>query len=101
MLGGLPLVMYTASILPQWHNHKEVPVPELNRPPDRPMYQQIAGYYESLIASGQIAPGDRLPTVEEICATWQVAPGTAHKAIRLLQQRHLVTSHVGRGTYAA
>ncbi|GAA3978873.1 GntR family transcriptional regulator [Thermobifida alba] len=56
----------------------------------RPPYVQIADHYRDLISSGQLAEGDRLPTVTELAAEFSVSPGTAHKAIRQLRGEGLV-----------
>lgn len=53
-------------------------------------YVQIADHYRELIATGNLQPGDRLPTVIQMAAVWRVSPGTAHKAVRRLRSEGLV-----------
>lgn len=53
-------------------------------------YVQIADHYRELIATGNLQPGDRLPTVIQMAAAWKVSPGTAHKAVRRLRSEGLV-----------
>jgi DNA-binding GntR family transcriptional regulator len=66
-------------------------MPELERPP-RPPYVQITDHYRTLIATGALRHGDRLPTVAEIAERWSCSPGTAHKAIRQLRGEGLVNT---------
>lgn len=63
-------------------------------------HEQIADYYARLMDEGRILPGYKLPSVEEIRATWTVGRETAHKAIRELEQRGLVVIKPKHGTFA-
>lgn len=74
-------------------------VPELERA--RPPFEQIAGYYAAQIASGQLQPGDRIPSEREICAEWGVSKATSGKAIAKLKADGLVITTVGVGTAVA
>lgn len=69
-------------------------------PPAKPRgpYQQIAADLREEIASGQLRPGDQLPTVVQVAATYSVAAGTAHRAIAGLAEEGLI--HVARGRRA-
>lgn len=58
------------------------------------IYRQFRG----LIVSGRLGAGERLPTVRQTAADLGVAPGTAAKAYRLLEQDGLVVSRTGAGT---
>lgn len=62
--------------------------------PAEQIRDQIAGF----ITSGQLAAGERLPSVRQLAADLDVAPGTVAKAYRVLEQDGLVTSRVGAGT---
>lgn len=55
-----------------------------------PAYRQIADYYATLIRDGRIRPGEQLPTLAQIRATWDVADGTARAAIQFLKREGLV-----------
>ncbi|MFI5714171.1 GntR family transcriptional regulator [Kribbella sp. NPDC051620] len=61
-------------------------------------YQQIAAELRSLITTGQLKPGDRLPSTRALVRTHGVAMATATKALTLLQQEGLVHSLPGVGT---
>lgn len=57
-----------------------------------PAYQQLVEHYRSLITTGTLAKGQRLPTVRDIAKTEGVSFSTAAKAIRILRDDGLVTS---------
>jgi GntR family transcriptional regulator len=50
-----------------------------------PPYVQIADHYRNLILDGELQPGARLPSLADIASEWQVATGTAGRAIAHLQ----------------
>lgn len=72
-----------------------------DRNAERPLYLQIADGIAGLIASGELAAGDRLPTVRELSAQLSVTRVTAHNAYSHLQAEGLAESTVGRGTFVA
>ncbi len=53
------------------------------------------------IASGELGPGDRVPSTRQIVREWGVAMATASKAIGLLRDEGLVETVVGVGTVVA
>jgi GntR family transcriptional regulator len=61
------------------------------------IYRQFRG----LIVSGQLGAGERLPTVRQTASDLRVAPGTAAKAYRLLEQDGLVVTRTAAGTRVA
>jgi integrase len=65
------------------------------RPPRGP-YVTIAGQLREQVASGQLRPGDHLPTLVELAAMYGVSYGTAHRAVDLLHREGLVTVSRGR-----
>ena len=50
-----------------------------------------------MIASGDITPGERLPSVREVAAKADVTPNTVQKAYVLLEQRGIIYSKRGSG----
>lgn len=68
--------------------------------PLREKFEQIADYYQALINCGGIMPGHKLPSVDEIAVTFDVARNTAWKAGQELKRRNLVYTEHGRGTFA-
>ncbi|RRJ87158.1 GntR family transcriptional regulator [Gulosibacter macacae] len=61
----------------------------------------IYRHYRSLIATGRLGAGERLPTVRQTARDLNVAHGTAAKAIRMLEQDGLVVTGRGAGTRVA
>jgi len=59
---------------------------------------QIHDQLSGLIASGQLAPGEPLPSVRQLAKDLAVAPGTVAKAYRALEQEGLLTTRIGGGT---
>ncbi len=65
--------------------------------PTMDIYRQLRG----LIVSGQLGANERLPTVRQTASDLGVAPGTAAKAYRMLEQDGLVVSRTAAGTRVA
>jgi DNA-binding transcriptional regulator YhcF (GntR family) len=53
------------------------------------------------IRSGQLAPGDRVPSTREITQRWGVAMATASKVLAALKEEGLVLTRPGLGTVVA
>ncbi len=65
------------------------------------LYQQIAEHIRGEILSGKLKPGDRLPSVRQLCAQWRCTPGTVQRAYNELGRRGLLVSQAGKGTRVA
>jgi len=65
----------------------------------RPIYLQIAEQIQRRIASGELKPGEQLPTVRQLAATLGVNFNTVARAYRLLDKSGLISTQHGRGTY--
>ena len=66
-----------------------------------PFYRQIIDRVLLGIASGQLKPGERLPTVRQLAIDLQVNPNTVSRAYRELEIRGVVTTQRGTGTFVA
>ncbi len=66
-----------------------------------PPYQRITAAIAARIASGELQPGDRVPSVRSIIATEGVAMATATRVLAELRTRGLVHPVRGRGTVVA
>ncbi|MFF2964647.1 TetR/AcrR family transcriptional regulator C-terminal domain-containing protein [Streptomyces sp. NPDC057963] len=66
-----------------------------------PPYLRIAGDIRRRIASGELAPGARVPSTRRITQEWGVAMATATKALATLNQEGLVRAVPGVGTVVA
>ncbi|MGK5543792.1 GntR family transcriptional regulator [Streptomyces sp. URMC 127] len=65
----------------------------------RRVHQQIADELRADIVARRLKPGERLPAVRQIAMRFQVAPGTATKALQTLAARGLVRADSTRGYY--
>lgn len=65
--------------------------------PTMDIYRQFRG----LIVSGQLGANERLPTVRHTASDLGVAPGTAAKAYKMLEQDGLVVTRTAAGTRVA
>ncbi len=61
--------------------------------------RRIADAVRGLITSGELAPGDKLPSERELARRFSTARNTAREAIRLLTEEGLVTAQHGRGVF--
>ncbi|MER7982635.1 GntR family transcriptional regulator [Streptomyces sp. NPDC095817] len=68
------------------------------RADNRPPYARIAGYYRNLISSGELSPGDLLPSIKALSTEWEVSTATADRAMRVLREEKLVQGIPGVGT---
>lgn len=50
---------------------------------------------------GEIAAGARLPSIQQLAASFDVAPVTARRALALLEEEDMVRVEHGRGTFAS
>ncbi len=66
-----------------------------------PRYEQLAGVIERAIRSGELPPGDRLPTVRQLSSSMNISATTISSAFDLLGTRGLIRAEVGRGTFVA
>jgi DNA-binding GntR family transcriptional regulator len=62
---------------------------------------KIAAEIRRQIRSGQLAPGDRVPSTREITRRWGVAMATASKVLAALKEEGLVATRPGLGTVVA
>jgi DNA-binding transcriptional MocR family regulator len=62
-------------------------------------YEQLAGHIESLVASGTLRPGDKLPSVRETIAARSVSPSTVFEAYYLLEARGVVEARPRSGYF--
>jgi molybdate-binding protein/DNA-binding transcriptional regulator YhcF (GntR family) len=63
-----------------------------------PLYQQIAEQLRRLIATEQIKPGDRLPSIRQLSQFLNVNPNTVARAYFNLEQEKIIISRRGGGT---
>ncbi|MEV7086754.1 TetR/AcrR family transcriptional regulator C-terminal domain-containing protein [Streptomyces sp. NPDC093085] len=66
-----------------------------------PRYSQIVAELRQRIETGELAPGDRVPSTREITRRWGVAMATASKVLAELRREDLVRAVPGVGTVVA
>lgn len=66
-----------------------------------PLYLSISNLLRTEIAAGRIAPGSKLPTIDQYSVDFGVARVTVRQALGVLANEGLVISVQGRGTFAA
>lgn len=76
-----------------------VPIHLSSSSPD-PLYVQVADQLASAIREGEIAPGERLPSVRELARQLEVNKVTVVNAYRRLVGHGLAVQKVGSGTFA-
>ena len=72
----------------------------LNFRDSRPIYEQIKSGFRNLIATGAIAPGEKLPSVRELAVELAINPNTIQRAYRELEQEGVICSVPGKGSFA-
>lgn len=66
-----------------------------------PPYEQIRSQIEAMVATGTLAPGDRLPSIRQLAHDLGLAGGTVARAYSELEQAGLVVSRRRTGTVVA
>ncbi|MDB5973001.1 MAG: transcriptional regulator, GntR family/aminotransferase, class and family protein [Hydrocarboniphaga sp.] len=67
--------------------------------PDQPLYLTVADELDLLIAQGQLAAGERLPSVRELSQRRRLSATTALAALRALERRGVVEARPQSGYY--
>lgn len=65
----------------------------------RPYFQQVADAIQARIKAGKLKRGDKLPSEAELMEEFDVARGTARRAVQELRDRGLVATFPARGSY--
>lgn len=60
--------------------------------------EQVHDQIRGLITTGALAANERLPSVRQLAADLDVAPGTIAKVYKQLEEEHLVDTRIGSGT---
>jgi GntR family transcriptional regulator len=72
---------------------------EINHHSAVPVFRQIADILRGKITSGEIGPGQAIPTIPYMVQEYGVADQTVKKAVRVLKDEGLVVSVPGKGTF--
>ncbi len=66
-----------------------------------PKYQQVGDSILSVIESGGLKPGDKIPTETDLTFALPVSLGTVQKALGMLTERGILVRQRGSGTFVA
>jgi len=66
-----------------------------------PIYAQLVQHIKHQVASGQLKPSDRLPTVRALAAELHVHTNTVARAYDQLDREGVISAQQGRGTFIA
>ena len=64
-----------------------------------PLYEQIAVRLKAAVATGELRPGDALPSVRQLAGRLRINPATVVQAYRGLEDEGFVEMRQGAGTY--
>lgn len=71
----------------------------VNHMSGKPIYQEIADELRDMISSGALAPGDRVPSTNELSNYHSVNPTTSAKALTEIFNEGLVEKRRGLGMF--
>ncbi|WP_203579233.1 GntR family transcriptional regulator [Microbacterium hibisci] len=66
-----------------------------------PPFEQLRAGLIDAVASGELAPGSRLPTVRRLAEDLGIAPGTVARAYRELEAAGIIETRGRNGTFVA
>jgi len=64
-----------------------------------PIYLQLVDRIKQMVVSGQLQPGQQLPTIRQLAADLRVNYNTVGRAYLILDQEGIISTQQGRGTY--
>ena len=64
-----------------------------------PIYIQLTDQIKHMIATGDLKPGDQLPTVRQMAADLRVNFNTVARAYRIMDEERIISTQHGRGTF--
>jgi GntR family transcriptional regulator len=72
---------------------------EINFTSHVPIYIQLTDQIKHKIATGELQPGDQLPTVRQLAADLRVNFNTIARGYRILDEEGIISTQHGRGTF--
>ncbi|HEX8832919.1 MAG TPA: GntR family transcriptional regulator [Abditibacteriaceae bacterium] len=66
-----------------------------------PLYRQIVDLIRRAISTGQLAPGDQLPSVRALAEQLVINPNTVARAYGTLTQEGVLEAQAGKGLFVA
>ena len=74
---------------------------QLNLKNRKSIYEQIVDGFKDMIISGELKPGQKIPSVREMSAKLIVNPNTIQKAYRKLESDGWIYTVAGRGAFVS
>ena len=65
----------------------------------QPLYEQVLAQVRSSIAKGEIALGEKIPSVREMAQALKINPNTVMRAYQELERDQLTETRRGQGTF--
>lgn len=65
----------------------------------KPIYLQLMDYFFQQISSGQLKPGDKLPSVRETAVEVGVNPNTVQRTYAEMERKGVVEARRGQGSF--
>ncbi len=62
-------------------------------------FESIAAYYRDRILSGELEPGDKLPSIGQMREQFNVSYGTIRSAVLILKAEKLIAGESGVGVF--
>lgn len=66
-----------------------------------PIYMQVVDRIKQMVVSGQLQPGQQIPTIRQLAADLRVNYNTVGRAYLILDQEGVISTQQGRGTFIA
>jgi GntR family transcriptional regulator len=66
-----------------------------------PVYRRIISDVQRRIESGELKPGDKLPSIAELMHAWKCSDTPVKVALGRLEEAGILVGHQGRGVYVA
>ncbi|MFI6822160.1 GntR family transcriptional regulator [Micromonospora sp. NPDC050187] len=70
-------------------------------PTAQPSFRLIVDEIAEKIRTGDLKPGDKLPSTSQLAEAYGVSNNTVYRALAILHDRNLIIGQQGRGTYVA
>lgn len=64
-----------------------------------PPYEQLRTQVAAMTVTGELTPGQKLPTVRQLATDLGLAPNTVARAYRELEADRIISTHGRRGTF--
>ena len=66
-----------------------------------PIYMQLVDRIKQMVVSGQVQPGQQLPTIRQLATDLRINYNTVGRAYMILDREGVISTQQGRGTYIA